>query len=443
MRLLHVINLRLTAVTAILLVFWSVFFYITITREINDELDDSLENYAELIIRRKLRGEALPDHSSGSNNQYYIKPVSRQEALRHDVIRYRNVQVYVSEAGEHEPARVISYTFRTGQGQYYQLEVFTPTIEQDDLKESILWSMLILYVCILSSILLINVWGIRYSMRPLRTLLQWLDRYRLNGPNAPLRNPTRIVEFERLNQVVTSAMQRNEEVYRQQRLFIGNASHELQTPLAAALGRIEMMLEDDSLSEHQMGELIKLQRTLTRLSKVNRSLLMLTKIDNGQYAQPAQVDMGQRLSQLIDDYESAYGSRHLQVQVSSQEPLVLQINEALVDTLLANLLKNAFVHNVQGGSIRITITRDSLTLANTGTPHPLDKRLIFTPFYHTPDSPSSTDWGWLWSRPSASSANCICLTDLSSLTTASRSAASHPRGVSDRKSFLSSFSKKC
>ena len=32
MRLLHVINLRLTAVTAILLVFWSVFFYITITR---------------------------------------------------------------------------------------------------------------------------------------------------------------------------------------------------------------------------------------------------------------------------------------------------------------------------------------------------------------------------------------------------------------------------
>ena len=393
MRLLHVINLRLTAVTAILLVFWSVFFYITITREINDELDDSLENYAELIIRRKLRGEALPDHSSGSNNQYYIKPVSRQEALRHDVIRYRNVQVYVSEAGEHEPARVISYTFRTGQGQYYQLEVFTPTIEQDDLKESILWSMLILYVCILSSILLINVWGIRYSMRPLRTLLQWLDRYRLNGPNAPLRNPTRIVEFERLNQVVTSAMQRNEEVYRQQRLFIGNASHELQTPLAAALGRIEMMLEDDSLSEHQMGELIKLQRTLTRLSKVNRSLLMLTKIDNGQYAQPAQVDMGQRLSQLIDDYESAYGSRHLQVQVSSQEPLVLQINEALVDTLLANLLKNAFVHNVQGGSIRITITRDSLTLANPGTPHPLDKRLIFTPFYHTPDSPSSTGLG--------------------------------------------------
>ena len=178
MRLLHVINLRLTAVTAILLVFWSVFFYITITREINDELDDSLENYAELIIRRKLRGEALPDHSSGSNNQYYIKPVSRQEALRHDVIRYRNVQVYVSEAGEHEPARVISYTFRTGQGQYYQLEVFTPTIEQDDLKESILWSMLILYVCILSSILLINVWGIRYSMRPLRTLLQWLPPQR-------------------------------------------------------------------------------------------------------------------------------------------------------------------------------------------------------------------------------------------------------------------------
>ena len=59
MRLINYISLRLSLIAAVVLGFWSVFFYFAIIDEINDEVDDSLEDYAELVIRRALAGDAL------------------------------------------------------------------------------------------------------------------------------------------------------------------------------------------------------------------------------------------------------------------------------------------------------------------------------------------------------------------------------------------------
>ena len=62
---------------AVLLVFagWAVVFYGGIMGEINDEVDDSLEDYSELIIIRSLAGKELPSRDSGSNNQYFLREV--------------------------------------------------------------------------------------------------------------------------------------------------------------------------------------------------------------------------------------------------------------------------------------------------------------------------------------------------------------------------------
>ena len=48
----------------------------------------------------------------------------------------------------------------------------------------------------------------------------------------PLENDTRITEFRKLNETVMRSIERNEKQYEQQKLFIANASHEMQTPLA-------------------------------------------------------------------------------------------------------------------------------------------------------------------------------------------------------------------
>ena len=61
----------------ILIVFsgWAVVFYWGMMEEVNDEVDDSLEDYSELIIMRSLAGKELPSNDNASNNQYFLREV--------------------------------------------------------------------------------------------------------------------------------------------------------------------------------------------------------------------------------------------------------------------------------------------------------------------------------------------------------------------------------
>lgn len=74
--------------------FWSVLFYIAMMDEVNDEVDDSLEDYAEMIILRSLRGEALPRSANGTNNFYFLREVSDAYAKTTSSVRYADRDIF-------------------------------------------------------------------------------------------------------------------------------------------------------------------------------------------------------------------------------------------------------------------------------------------------------------------------------------------------------------
>lgn len=393
MRLLHVITLRLSLLATLILFCWSVFFYYTIMNEVNDEVDDSLEDYAEMIIIRSVRNEALPTASSGSNNQFFLREITPQYAAQTPHVRYEDRDVFIEEKDEFEPARVLTYIFQNDDGKFFELEVSTPHIDKKDLRGAIFYWIVFLFLAILLCILLLNLWTIGHSMRPLRKLLRWLDKYRVGEDNRPLDNPTKIYEFRKLNEVVRESIKRTEVAYEQQKMFIGNASHEMQTPLAICNSRLEMLLEDPSLTERQMEEIVKTRQTLEQLSRMNRSLLLLTKIDNGQFADVADVNFTESIQRLLPDYEMVYASKNIRLQTELQGDFIVRMDESLAQTLLSNLLKNAFVHNHEGGEITIKATTDSLLFENTGAPESLNKDYIFERFYHSSDNRQSLGLG--------------------------------------------------
>ena len=87
MKLINLLTLRLSIIGALVFAFWATLFFFAIIDEINDEVDDSLEDHAEMIIRRSLAGEALPSEPSATNNQYYLHEVSADYAASHSHIR--------------------------------------------------------------------------------------------------------------------------------------------------------------------------------------------------------------------------------------------------------------------------------------------------------------------------------------------------------------------
>ena len=89
MKLIYRIIIRIALMLTVVLGAWAVFFYIAVIDEVNDEVDDSLEDYSETIIIRALAGEELPSKNNGSNNQYYLRKVSKEYADEREDICYK------------------------------------------------------------------------------------------------------------------------------------------------------------------------------------------------------------------------------------------------------------------------------------------------------------------------------------------------------------------
>lgn len=392
MQFIYRIALRLTAVLLPLMAVWGALFYFTMVDEIRDEADDALEDYSAMIISRILSGKELPQGNDGSNNSFEVRAVDSNYAATHPHLRYHDENIYIPDIREQEPARVLTSIFSDAEGQFYELMVMTPTFEKNDLFEAVLAWIVVLYVALLFIVLVVTMIIFRRSLQPLYDLLHWLDAYRPGGRPQSVPNKSDVEEFRRLNVALQQAVDRSEELFERQSQFIGNASHELQTPLAIIGNRVEWLLDSPSITEEEAGELFKIQKTLSRAVRLNKTLLLLTKIDNGQFPESVEVDIVTALEEGVESYGDVYAAREVNFTHNLPAELKVTMNESLASTLISNLVKNAYVHTPQGGDAHIEIVGRTLRVSNTGS-EPLDKEHIFERFYQAARKEGSTGLG--------------------------------------------------
>lgn len=388
MKLFHRVILTLAIGLLPVMALWSVLFYYSMVNEINDEADDVLGDYAELIMRRALAGKPLPAPNSGSNNSYSIVPVSEEYVTSVPSIIFYDEMTYIPEKEETEPARVLKTIFCDAEGQYYELQVATPTFERADLLSNVAYHIIALYVVIMLTIFLVVSLVYYFNMRPLYRLLEWLDGYRPGEKNSAVPSGSSVVEFRKLSEAASSAVERAEHYFEQQKQFIGNASHELQTPLAVLGTRLEWLVDNTALDEQQLTEMMKMRRSLSRLVRLNKTLLLLSKIENGQFPDTSDVDFSAIIRDNVEVYAEVYAERGIVCEMDIPETHVVAMNDILATTLVGNLLKNSFLHNIDGGRVRVSLAGSVLVVANSGT-ESLDASCIFERFYHKGNPESS------------------------------------------------------
>lgn len=381
MKLLYRIVFRVSLALLTLFALWGVLFYFIVIEEINDETDDSLEYYAENIITRALTGEKLPEKQNGTNNSYFISEVSPEYAEITPNVQFTDENVYIQAKKETEPARIYKTIFKDDKGQYYELTVMIPTIEKKDLKETILIWIVVLYVALLIAIITINVLILHRSLNPLYTILDWIKNLSVNKEATPLTIDTEIKEFNKLSEALLVSAKRNAEIYEQQSLFIGHASHELQTPIAIALNRLEVLTNDPTLNEEQLTQVLKAKNALVNISKLNKTLLLLARIENKQFPDSKEVNVNTFLKKLSEDFIEIYQHKKIVFTLREESVCVLTMNETLASVLFSNLIKNAYIHNKQNGEIIISIESDRILFSNTAISEALDPKCIFQRFY--------------------------------------------------------------
>ena len=380
MKLVYKILLTFLIPLVLTLGMWGWLSYRTMSGKVHADTDMILRDYSADIIMRMLSGRELPDRFNGAYNTYYIENLTPEEASESPAVEYGEAEVFLRSQEDFASSRIRRQVFQDSEGNYHRLTVSLPTFEQEVLVEHVLIWTVILFATLLVSLVLIGVLLINYNMRPLYRLLDWIDRYEPGHYPGKIPSDTDIIEFRRLIAAVENAVSRFETQFEERKIFIGNASHELQTPLAVCSNRIEMLLDRADMNEDMAEELVRIHRSLNGLIRLNKTMLLLSKIENGQFPQTNDVNISSLALEGIRMYQEIYEHKNLRVDVGQEQEFILKIDEQMASVLVNNLIKNAFAYSPEGGSLTVSSDEHGFTVRNDGL-YPLDKDMVFRRFY--------------------------------------------------------------
>ncbi|WP_312195544.1 sensor histidine kinase [Epilithonimonas vandammei] len=235
-----------------------------------------------------------------------------------------------------------------------------------------------LFVLIVGGLLVLNRRLSKSVWKPFRETLDQLKTFSLNNQTKIEFSKTDVSEFDELNQSLTKLIEHNVSVYKTQKEFTENASHELQTPLAILKNKLDILLQNQDLTEKQYQIAEEMNRALSRSSRINKNLLLLAKIDNKQFDSET-FHLNEVLNQSLEILQEHFEQKNISVNTEISDNVKVNGNIGLTEVLINNLIINAIRHTSINGSISIKLNNSVFEVSNSGT-EKLNSDLLFKRF---------------------------------------------------------------
>ena len=348
-------------------------YYFLLRRILIHQLDNALKvEEAEIIDFVKNKNQ-LPEPTSYRDQ--VIRYTASQEPTKR---KFKSVSLLDAAEAEMKPFRQLEFSVSI-RDQFFTVSVTKSQAE----AEFLLGSIAIMTLAVIMLLLLIQFLANRLMLRklwsPFYEILGSIKQFNLAGQKVIPLQRTNIEEFEYLNETINQMTQKISTDYETLKNFADNASHEMQTPLAIINSKLDLLIQDQSISEKHGKQLQAMYEALGRLTKLNQSLLLLTKIENNQFAETETIKLNELVAEKIQQLKELIDARGLKLS-SDLKVATLQVNNYLADILLNNLLVNAIRHNIDHGCIHVHLEPRELLIKNSGPPLPFDSAAIFDKF---------------------------------------------------------------
>ncbi|WP_344978245.1 HAMP domain-containing sensor histidine kinase [Compostibacter hankyongensis] len=265
-------------------------------------------------------------------------------------------------------------------GKAYVVQIKSSLIEKEDLVQTILLIQLSLFFLMLIGAVGINYFINKKVWSPFYNTLFFLKNFDLEKTAIGMPENTPIQEFLQLNHSVHQLAVGVRNAYLSQKEFAENASHELQTPLAVLRSKLELLLQEKSLSQSQSMLIDDMYKVIDQLEILNNNLLFLSKMENSQFAFNERFDIGQVAAEVADELSFMMDAKSQKLTMHHDTNVSKSGNKSLFKVLITNLLRNAIQHSAKGSIISIQITETHTTIANPGEPLNINKESIFNRF---------------------------------------------------------------
>lgn len=271
----------------------------------------------------------------------------------------------------------------------YKVSIRKSLIESKSLLKSITIAMLL---TLSVGLLVLYLFQRRFSKVLWRPFYQTLAKAKAFdvSDGSPLKlSPEPIFEFNELNTELVKMTEKISLDYRNLKEFTENASHEIQTPLALINSRVEELIQEKNVASNQMAWIQDIHESTLRLSRLNQALLLLAKIENGQFYEREPINVNALMASKLASFEEIFNLKGIQVSFRETGALILQMNGPLADILFNNLLNNAVKHNIKQGRIDVLVEPLRLVIENTGPELKVEPEVLFERFRkHNPSSNS-------------------------------------------------------
>lgn len=373
---------RFFVATVIVLAACLPLMYLLMERYYKEDLDELIIFRYDDFVKHKLPAFSTNDIPvwNGYNEDMLILPY--REGLK---IGEVSQEEHYNRAEGHEIYYRVYYGEVLIEGHPYVFMSRIPMIESKDLWKTLSAQYGVLFIVLLLSLSVLYYYMSKRLWRPFYTTLGAISRFDLGQGVVPAMGTSDTVEFERLNRILEELLSGNIRVYNDQKKFIENASHELQTPLAVFLSQLDMLLQSPDLTDRQSRTIQMLYSVASRMTRLNKNLLLLAKIDNSQFRQREDLDFIQLLNAQLEYLRPMAEDNGLSMTVQTDNSLIINANKTLVESLVNNIVVNAINHNVQNGAILVSVCGTRFTVTNTGEGTALDPEVIFRRFNKSTD----------------------------------------------------------
>jgi signal transduction histidine kinase len=367
----------------------SMVFYLLMSAHAHHMAEEQLELKQKNIRTALITNRELADtHITGEYD------LAKGDPVRGDLLhKQRDTMLYYPAGKEWVTFKILTEKFVLN-GQTYQLTTYISSKEITHLIIKVFIAEVFVFVLLLVAIVIINQKSSGLLWRPFYATMKKIKEYDIvKDQSLQLTQQTGIAEFDQLNQVITRLIGNVTRAYSNQKQFVENASHEIQTPLAIIRSKLDLLINSAGLTEETAGLLADITEANDRLSQMNKNLLLLTKIDNNQFPDQSDIDLSNAIEKLLNWYQDYYEETPPGIERTIQPHVSVKANASLIDILINNLISNAFLHNIPHGYVHVRLNSHQLIIENTGHPIEGETDQLFERFKKGRDQSKTTGLG--------------------------------------------------
>ena len=386
MKLQKKIGLYFISASLVIFLLSSLVSFLALKSIVLEEVDETLEAEKNNLILQ-LKNYHNPEKIL-ENHSYHldIYPLNNKNET---IQTLNDTLLFVAEEEEAVPFRQLKVTEEIN-GKTYQIVLRRSLIEQEDLILGMTILLVTTFFLIIVALNFINYFGEKKWWRPFKITLRELTNFKLTQSEKIDLPISDIDEFNELNRTLVQMTDKLIGDYRNLKEFSENASHEMQTPLAIIRSKLDVMIQDKSLSEKQFDSIHSLYMAVNRLTKLNQSLNLLTKIENQEFAKKEDINLSQLVEEQLNNIVELIESKSLHVKTIVEGSVIIHMDPFIAETLVSNLIINTVKHNIEGGEISVSLNSNELVIKNNGNPPQVPTNELFNRFKksaQTSDSP--------------------------------------------------------